>query len=426
MRMHQNNQQEKQYYDDFRYKSYDEIMQEKRRYRTMRRSMAFAAVFFVALSALMACVGILIGSAPLKLFDNLSQQLGLSQTAQGNRGDGNIQAMPGEGDNDFSISIQKPDADNGESLYAQDVSGVVEKTRNSVVGVTSESYDNYNTKTSCGSGIIISADGYIVTNYHVIEGANNITVTLDDGEQCMAYLIGYDAYSDLAVISVQREGLPAAEFGDSDQVRVGEIAIAIGNPTGQLQGTATSGIISALNRNVEINNTVMNLIQTDAAINSGNSGGPLLNQYGQVVGITSAKVSLTGYEGLGFAIPSNTAKPIIEALVRQGYVSGRPLLGVKVTELSKMAANFYRVPQGLYVQSVSEKSDAAKQGIVAGDIITAINGTAVIGLDGGVSLRNELKAGDTVTVTIYRRGYGEGTIKLKLMEQTNETNDCNF
>ncbi len=426
MHMQQNNQQDKQYYDDFRYKSYDEIMQEKRRYRAMRRSMAFAAVFFVALTALMACVGILIGSAPLKLFDNLSQQLGLSQTAQGDHGNGDVQATPGEGDDDFSIVIKDPDKDKQDAIYAQDVSGVVEKTRASVVGVTSESYDNYNTKTSCGSGIIISADGYIVTNYHVIEGANNIIVTLDNGIECTAYFIGCDAYSDLAVLRIQQEGLTAAEFGDSDAVRVGEIAIAIGNPTGQLQGTATSGIISALNRNVEINNTVMNLIQTDAAINSGNSGGPLLNQYGQVVGITSAKVSLTGYEGLGFAIPANTAKPIIEALVRQGYVGGRPLLGVQVSELSKMAANFYRVPQGLYVNSVDEHSGAAAQGLKSGDIITKIDGTSVTNLDIGVSLRNEYKAGDAITVTIYRIGYGEGTITFNLMEQTNETTNCNF
>lgn len=428
MNMQHDNQQDKQYYDDFRYKSYDEIMQEKRRYRAMRRSMGFAAVFFIALTTLMACVGILIGSAPLKLFGSLTQQLGLSQTTEGTQGDGDVQASPGQGDNDFTITIRDPDETQGktDSIYAQDVSGVVEQTRASVVGVTSESYSDYSTSTSCGSGIIISEDGYIVTNYHVIEGANNITVTLDDGTDCTAYFIGSDSYSDLAVLRIEHEGLTAAEFGDSDAVRVGEIAIAIGNPTGQLQGTATSGIISALNRNVEINNTVMNLIQTDAAINSGNSGGPLLNRYGQVVGITSAKVSLTGYEGLGFAIPANTAKPIIEALVRQGYVSGRPLLGVQVSELSKMAANFYRVPQGLYVNSLRSDSDAAAQGLKAGDIITKINGTAVTDLNSGVSLRNELKAGDTITVSIYRRGSGEETIQFKLMEQTNETTDCNF
>ncbi|MBR6554927.1 MAG: trypsin-like peptidase domain-containing protein, partial [Clostridia bacterium] len=196
----------------------------------------------------MASVGILIGSAPLNLFNNLSQQLGISQTTQGESGGGEIQAAPGEGDDDFSITIRDPEENKSDALYAQDVSGVVEKVRSSVVGVTSESYDNYNTQTSCGSGIIISTDGYIVTNYHVIEGANNITVALDDGTEYTAYLIGSDAYTDLAVIRIQQEGLTAAEFGNSDKVRVGEIAIAIGNPTGQLQGTATSGIISALNR----------------------------------------------------------------------------------------------------------------------------------------------------------------------------------
>lgn len=421
--MTEKNNQDPQYYEDFRYKSYDEILSEKKKHRAMRRGMLIAAVFFVAMTTLVACVGVLISSTPLKLFSSLSQQSGKEQ---GGTKQPSVGTAQGDKDSSFTLEITEADTTDKSAIYAKDISGVVNKTSPSVVGVTSETYDNYQTSVSCGSGIIMSTDGYIITNYHVIQGGNSITATLDDGTECTAYLIGSDPYSDLAVLKIEQDGLTAAEFGDSEGIKVGEIAIAIGNPTGQLQGTATCGIISAINRNVEINNTIMNLIQTDAAINSGNSGGPLLNQYGQVVGITSAKVSMTGYEGLGFAIPINTAKPIVEALVQNGYVSGRPLLGVQGTDLSKMAANFYGVPQGIYVEAVNPDSGAGKQGLHEGDIITYVNSTRVIDISSGCIVRNELAPGDTVSVIVYRRGSGTITLKFQLMEQTNETGDYNF
>lgn len=419
--------QDPQYYDNFRYKSYDEIMLEKKKHRAVRRGMFIAAVFFVALTTLVTCIGILIGSTPLKLFSSLASQQGEPNPGGTTQVTQDGTHTQGESENDdFTLEITQPNQDDSAAIYAKDVSGVVKKTRMSVVGVTSETYDNYQSSVKCGSGIIMSADGYIITNNHVIDGGNSITVTLDDGTECAAYTIGSDPYTDLAVLKIEQSGLKAAEFGDSDDSAVGDIAIAIGNPTGQLQGTATCGIISALNRNVEINNTVMNLIQTDAAINSGNSGGPLLNQYGQVIGITSAKVSMSGYEGLGFAIPINTAKPIVEALVQSGYVSGRPLLGVQGSDLSKMAASFYGVPQGIYVQAVSSDSDAAGKGLKSGDIITGLNGEAVTTISTGCTVRNEQQPGDLITVTVFRRGTGTFTLQIQLMEQTNETGDYNF
>jgi serine protease Do len=243
-----------------------------------------------------------------------------------------------------------------------------------------------------------------MTNSHVISGCDSINVTLDTGMEYAAFVVGDDVYSDIAVLKIDAEDLCAASLGDSDQVQVGQPAIAIGNPTGYLQGTTTFGIISGVDRNMLVNNTVMNLLQTDAAINTGNSGGPLLNQSGQVIGINSAKISISGYEGLGFAIPINTARPIAEELVRNGSVTSRPVLGVACHRLSSMASSFYGLPQGLYVTGVAPGSGAAAAGLQAGDVITHINDTLVENLSSAVRLRDKLSAGDTISVTIFRRG----------------------
>ena len=273
----------------------------------------------------------------------------------------------------------------------------------SVVGIEAEFYTGYVT-TRTGSGVILSSDGYIMTNSHVISGCDSINVTLDTGLEYAAFVVGDDVYSDIAVLKIDAEDLCAASLGDSDQVQVGQPAIAIGNPTGYLQGTTTFGIISGVDRNMLVNNTVMNLLQTDAAINTGNSGGPLLNQSGQVIGINSAKISISGYEGLGFAIPINTARPIAEELVRNGSVTSRPALGVACHRLSSMASSFYGLPQGLYVTGVAPGSGASAAGLQAGDVITHINDTLVENLSSAVRLRDKLSAGDTISVTIFRRG----------------------
>lgn len=246
-----------------------------------------------------------------------------------------------------------------------------------------------------GSGIIISEDGYIVTNQHVIDGATELSVILNTGDEFVATLVGSDSKSDLAVLKIDKTGLPAATLGDSEQVKVGELAVAIGNPLGQeLAGTVTSGVISAVNRTMTVDNKKYNLIQTDAAINPGNSGGALVNQYGEVIGINTIKLSSESVEGIGFAIAISEAKPIVDDLINNGYVSGRPLVGIT----AKATRN------GLSVESVSEGSGAANAGIQAGDLIVKADGKVVNQVDTLNDIRDTKKPGDTLTLTVIRNG----------------------
>jgi len=293
-----------------------------------------------------------------------------------------------------------------------------------VVGISTEIYSNF-TSISSGSGIVLSNDGYIVTNAHVISGGESIAVTLNNGSVYPAYLIGSDEFTDIAVIKIEADELIAAEFGNSDTIEVGATAVAIGNPTGQLQGTVTAGIISAVSRNIWVNNNMMTLIQTDASINSGNSGGPLINKYGQVIGINSAKISATGYEGIGFAIPINTVKPIVEELIENGYISGRPVVGVQASEVSKMASAFYGIPQGLYVNSLMQGADILKKGVAQGDVITHVGGERIYSLSDAVMLRNQHSAGEEIGLTVYRRGKSYN-ITIKLSEQNQQNTNYNF
>ena len=246
-----------------------------------------------------------------------------------------------------------------------------------------------------GSGIIISEDGYIVTNQHVIDGATELSVILNTGDEFVATLVGSDSKSDLAVLKIDKTGLPAATLGDSEQVKVGELAVAIGNPLGQeLAGTVTSGVISAVNRTMTVDNKKYNLIQTDAAINPGNSGGALVNQYGEVIRINTIKLSSESVEGIGFAIAISEAKPIVDDLINNGYVSGRPLVGIT----AKATRN------GLSVESVSEGSGAANAGIQAGDLIVKADGKVVNQVDTLNDIRDTKKPGDTLILTVIRNG----------------------
>lgn len=246
-----------------------------------------------------------------------------------------------------------------------------------------------------GSGIIISEDGYIVTNQHVIDGATEIVVILNTGDEYTASLVGADEKSDIAVLKIEASGLTAAVIGDSDALQVGDLAVAIGNPLGQeFAGTVTAGVISAVNRTMTVDNKKYNLIQTDAAINPGNSGGALVNCYGEVVGINSVKISTTGVEGIGFAIAMSEAKPIIDDLINNGYVSGRPLVGITASATGS----------GLLVRSVSEGSGAQKAGIAVNDLIVKADGKVVKSVDELNEIRDAKKAGDTMQMTIIRDG----------------------
>ena len=275
-----------------------------------------------------------------------------------------------------------------------------------------------------GTGIIMSEDGYVITNHHVIESAQAVSVLTSDNQEYAASVVGSDETSDLAVLKVEAEGLQAAEFGDSSVLQVGDSVAAIGDPLGTaLRGTMTDGIISAINRDLTVNDRTMSLIQTNAALNNGNSGGPLINCYGQVIGINTMKMSnfytsSSSVEGIGFAIPIDTAKPIIDELIEKGYVSGRPAIGIDGETLPATYRIYYRLPEGIYVTRVYANSDAAAKGISEGDIITAINETNVTSMEQLNRVKNQFTAGQTITLTIYRGGVSSD-VEIILMDRAN-------
>jgi serine protease Do len=275
--------------------------------------------------------------------------------------------------------------------------------------------------TNTGTGVILHTEGYIVTNHHVVENASTIEVTLTNGDTYAARLIGSDRVTDLAVLQIDAPGLIPAEFGDSAVVQVGDAVVAIGDPMGiALRGTMTDGIISAINRDVTTGGRTMTLLQTNAALNPGNSGGPLLNCYGQVIGINTMKVGdgldATGREGLGFAIPSATVKQIVDQLIGNGFVAGRPSIGIVGQMLSGFDQYYYKLPMGFYITEVLDRSDAKAQGIAPGDILLEFEGMPVTDAD---TLRNAIQShapGDQVTLKLYRNGQ-ELTLTVTLYEE---------
>ena len=315
---------------------------------------------------------------------------------------------------------------NTTQISLEDYSGtgiaVAQKVLPSIVGIEV----NY-TVTATGSGIIISEDGYIITNNHVISSssassyytigeANSIKVTLNgDENKYDAKIVGTDSQTDLAVIKIDKTGLTAAELGNSSSVQVGEFAMAVGSPLG-MQNTVTGGMISALDREVtDSDGKTFTLIQTDAAINSGNSGGALVNSQGQVIGINTLKVSLTGVEGMGFAIPIDSAKPIIEQLIQYNKVK-RPYIGISGRDLDETTAKRNNLVVGVYVASVDEYSAAEKAGIKAGDVIVKADGQEIKTMTELNNIKNTHNIGDTMTVTVNRNGQ-EKEITLTLQEQ---------
>ena len=257
---------------------------------------------------------------------------------------------------------------------------------------------------SAGSGFLISADGYIVTNNHVIEGASAIKVQMSDGKSYDAEVVGSDTYTDLAVLKINVSGLKHLTFGDSDGIRVGDQTAAIGNPLGQLANTFTVGYISALHREINIDGIPRTMLQTDAALNSGNSGGPLLNDHGYVIGVVAAKSSGSGVEGLGFAIPSNLAAGIVNQIIEHGSVTGRPYMGISAqTRVNNLGQ------RSLQVSGVEAGGGAEKAGIREGDYILEVDGTAVSSREGLLGVLYRLKAGDTVKVKLQR---GQQTLTL--------------
>ena len=322
--------------------------------------------------------------------------------------------IAGCGDNKTNAAINEKPAAKQEMSSARNtpIVAAAKKVGPAVVGITNKAYvrDIFNrvqlTERGTGSGVIYDKDGYIATNNHVVEGASEIIVSLTDGRTVKGKVLGADAVTDLAVVKIDADNLPVAKFGDSDSLQVGEPAIAIGNPLGlEFRGSVTAGVISALNRSIELGERKFNLIQTDAAINPGNSGGALVNADGEVVGINSAKIAVSGVEGIGFAIPVNTAKPILDELAKHGRIA-RPYLGASLMD-QEIAARYgfeLDLHGGIFIVKVVANSPADKAGIKPGDIIIDFNGAKV---KTAVDLRsklNECKVGDTAEITIMRNG----------------------
>ncbi|MCD7847440.1 MAG: trypsin-like peptidase domain-containing protein [Oscillospiraceae bacterium] len=291
---------------------------------------------------------------------------------------------------------------------------IYEKVSPSVVGVSSTT----NSGSATGTGIILTEDGYILTCAHVVEDATTIAIVDSEMNQYEATLIGEDSQSDIAVLKIDAEGLTAAELGVSSDLKVGEAAIVIGNPLGyDLYGSMSVGIVSGLNRTLNINGKDMTLIQTDASVNSGNSGGPMVNAYGQVIGIISAKVSSSYGEGLGFAIPIDDALPIVNDLIQYGYVTGRPSIGITGEDITVYVAFYYGIPQGVMVRYVTPDSGADIAGVEAYDIIVGVNDETITTMDELTNIKNNYSVGDTITLNIYRNGtYID--LEVELMEIT--------
>ena len=283
---------------------------------------------------------------------------------------------------------------------------------NSVVAVSStiqaNSFYGVTEGTSTGSGFILTEDGYIVTNCHVVEGATSVSVVMHNGMEYPAQIMGTDSGNDIAVLKIEAEGLPAVTLGSSDDLVIGDMVVAIGNPLGELTSTQTVGYVSGKDRDVTTDNTIINMIQTDAAINSGNSGGPLFNMNGQVVGITTAKYSGTtgsgaSIEGIGFAIPIDDVIGIISDLMDYGYVTGA-YLGVTVSNTDPESAAMFGLPVGAYVQQVDRGTAADRAGIQVKDIIIDLGGIKVEGITTLTRALRNFNAGDTTTITVIRSG----------------------
>ncbi|MGI6193564.1 MAG: S1C family serine protease, partial [Christensenellales bacterium] len=366
--------------------------------------------------SIMLCLAFVFGVAGYAIADakNYRQPSGLSGQPQSNESAGNATALP-----KGSFSFDNPALTSTATGYSS-VSEIAYRNLDAVVLVTAmvpvSGYgydfnfgfgrfpfgeDRQQYGESRGSGFFISADGYIVTNNHVVEGAETVSVTLNNGETLDAIVVGTDEKTDIAVLKVEGSGFTFSALGDSGALLIGEPCIAIGNPLGTLTGTVTTGVISALERTINVDGQEMDLLQHDAAINEGNSGGPLYNMKGEVIGINSAKTAALGVEGLGFAIPVNSVKKVIEDLINVGYVTGRPYIGISVQEISEAQAKYYNVAAGIGVVGVATGSPAEKAGLKYGDIITAANGKETLTLDALNDVKESLKVGDVMELKVW-------------------------
>ncbi len=386
---------------------YDMNSRKKRRNPKMLMAGFLAAVFIVSV----------VGFGSFALKDYLAQYIksdnggSISDTADSTNG--------GAGGN---ISLELASKPSNESVKPDEsgrynTEGVAELVKPSVVGVVTYKQAPILQELGAGSGIIMTADGYIITNEHVVSGANAVKVVLSDNTEYEAEIVGSDVKTDLAVLKIKAKDLTPAAFGSSSQTKVGEDVVAIGNPAG-LSGSVTKGIVSELNREVATESGYgLKSIQTDAAINPGNSGGALVNMFGQVIGINSSKYVGTGYEGIGFAIAIDEAKPILDHLINYGYVKDRVKIGISYTEITETTARMYGLKAGLYVQTIDEEAQVASSGLKEYDIITHIDGVNMTSASLISSVLEGKKPGDKLELTVYRKSITgtEETLKIDVV-----------
>ena len=327
--------------------------------------------------------------------------------------------------NNANVTIQQQtNKSNFGTVQVSDVSDIVEKCKDSVVEITTEAASSGNSifgqyvSQGAGSGVIISKDGYIVTNNHVVSGATSLKVTTTDGTEYDASVVGKDSQTDLAVIKVDANNLQAATLGDSDILQVGDPAIAIGNPLGELGGTVTTGIISATDRQITIDDETMTLLQTDAAINPGNSGGGLFNADGNLIGIVNAKESSTGIEGLGFAIPITPAQDIITELMQNGSVTSRPALNVSLYDYtSNNQGQYSKYEDGCYIVQIVKNGAADKAGLKQNDRILSFDSEQIQSTSDVKNVLKKHKIGDTIKMVVERDSK-KITVEITLQAQT--------
>ena len=362
-----------------------------------------AGLKLTALALCFSLIGGVLGAGGVLLADQL---MGRDATPSTHLGTSSTTILEGNRENTV-IDINSIDTSKvmtAAEVYAANVHSTVGIT----TSITTNFWGHQTTSAASGSGFIISDDGYILTNFHVIENSNSITVSLYNGDNYDAKLIGYDESNDIAVLKIEAAGLAPVVLGDSDNLNVGDNVVAIGNPLGELTFSLTSGAISAKDREVTFSGGItMNLLQTDCAINSGNSGGALFNLYGEVIGVTNAKYSSSSSGGasidnIGFAIPINSIRSIVESIIEKGYVS-KPYLGVSMSDVSENY-QIYGLPAGAAIQAVAEDSPAEAAGLQIGDIITKAGDVDITCADDLKKVVNAAQPGDSITLTVYRKG----------------------
>jgi len=379
-------------------------------YATPRKEKAaWTAGKVVAVALICSLLGGIFGAGGMLLLNNATEDNSLNNS----KGPGNTTIV--EGDREHS-AINITQIETGKLMTQAEVYA---RNVNSTVGITTSITTNFwgyqTTSAASGSGFIFSSDGYILTNFHVVEDSTSITVSMYDGKTYSAKLVGYDEGNDVAVLKIEATGLIPVILGNSENINVGDSVVAIGNPLGELTFSLTSGSISAKDREITMSNgATMQLMQTDCAINSGNSGGALFNLYGEVIGITNAKYSSSSsgasIDNIGFAIPINKARAIAESIIEKGYVS-KPYIGVSVTTVSAETQS-YGLPQGAAVKAVEEGSPASKADLRVNDIITHINGQAITGSSDLSRIIGKSSVGEELKLTVYRQG---NTLELPII-----------